>query len=656
MLVAGLIYFVEDVLRRKIRINENFIRLGYSSYRLSELSSVGLVYKPKRTLPSDLLLYFGAGKKLELSLARLSCKEFESMVTLIENRFPQCSIEPVITTLIKSKKVARKAAMDEADRTVIVYQSRRAIKELWQTFMDTAHSWSRLGPSVAAFLFAPVWLTVIKGWYGMPVAFRDMDKVALHEKLMSILQTYDMFIADNLSKGSTFLYQIVSNPLVILCLSLFLIPFLYYLCRFVFLPNRLVLDSVGLQLVDSVGSFWQIPMAQANWGTVAKAYLSKPSETAGPETWSICMENEDGKPVFQAQLAAISQEDRTRLSKAIERWAPQCALAPDLAETLMPPQAKSYTELWLQSLAAPPERASLEPLSQGRVLQDGRYEVVRRLGIGGQGAAYLCKERTDTQPATYREVVLKETIIPVFVESAIRKQALERFEQEATILRNLDSEFIVKLLDYFVEDHRGYLVLELVDGKSLRQLVEDRGALPDDTVLDLAQQMCRILQYLHGKSVIHRDFTPDNLILQKDGKLRLIDFNVAQNEEEGSSGVVVGKQSYLPPEQFRGKPTSQSDIYAMGATLYFLLTGSDPEPISQSDVVEAKSNVSAVLAQIVRGATVLDLSKRYKTVAEIQDAITKESNFNGEDDDQAMKIKFSTKERKAQPVEVQRNG
>ncbi|WP_457832189.1 protein kinase domain-containing protein, partial [Staphylococcus aureus] len=90
----------------------------------------------------------------------------------------------------------------------------------------------------------------------------------------------------------------------------------------------------------------------------------------------------------------------------------------------------------------------------------------------------------------------------VFVEAEIRKQALERFEQEARILRDLESDHIVKLLDYFVEDHRGYLVLEWVDGKSLRQLIEDRGAMNEAQVKDLAAQMCTMLQYLHGKGII----------------------------------------------------------------------------------------------------------------------------------------------------------
>ena len=358
------------------------------------------------------------------------------------------------------------------------------------------------------------------------------------------------------------------------------------------------------------------------WSQIDRASLSKPSESAGPEQWSISLGTNNAKAPLTLDLAAITPEDRTRFSRALERWAPHCALDTDLAETLLPKQANSYTELWLQSLSASPERASLEPLAAGRVLQDTTYEVIRRVGIGGQGAAYLCKQRVDAQLSISRQVVLKETIIPVFVEATIRKQALERFEQEARILGSLDSEFIVKLVDYFVEDHRGYLVLEWIDGKSLRQLIEDRGSLPQEQVVDLCLQMCSMLEYLHGKSIIHRDFTPDNLILQKDGKLKLIDFNVAQHEEEGSTGIVVGKQAYMPAEQFRGKPTAQSDIYAMGATLFFLLTGSDPEPITQSRVKEVKADVSDQLDHIIEKCTELDSNKRYRSVEEVRREIS----------------------------------
>jgi serine/threonine-protein kinase len=269
-------------------------------------------------------------------------------------------------------------------------------------------------------------------------------------------------------------------------------------------------------------------------------------------------------------------------------------------------------------------------LSTGRDLQEGRYEVIRRLGIGGQGAAYLAEDhRADvTSGHSSAKIVLKETILPVFVEPVIRQQALERFDQEAQILRTLDNDHIVKLIDYFVEDHRGYLVLEWVDGTPLRQVIENRGALPESQVRDLCLQMCEMLTYLHERSIIHRDFTPDNLILQKNGTLKLIDFNVAQQADESSTGIVVGKQAYMPAEQFRGKPVPQSDIYALGATLYFLLTGTDPEPISQSCVQEAKPQVSDQLDMVIKKCTEIDSKKRLSSAKEIAKLLGREEEAN----------------------------
>jgi len=618
MLALGLAYFVEDILKRKVRIDENCIYFGYHSYKLANLASVGLNYSSHRMIPKSLILYFGEGKKLELHLSRLSFEDIQRLLTLVENKVAGCTIDPVITTLIRSKKLARKAAMDESDRTEIVYHSRRAIKEIQHTFMTTAESWTRLGPIITAVLFAPVWLSASKGIYTIPLASdpNGINTIALHEAIVKAMGEMDGAIGKGLGDVGTVFWALVSNPFIAIALAAVLIPICYHFLKLALKPNRLVLNASGISFNIATVS-GALPFHVTRWDDLVSAKLSKPSETAGPEKWSINLLRTNGTP-FKIDLAAVTPEDRSRLSRGIERWAPHCAMDPELTETLMPRQANSYTELWLQSLAAPPERASLEPLTQGRVLKDGAYEVVKRLGVGGQGAAYMCKHHMDTVGAATDSVVLKETIIPVFVEATIRKQALERFEQEARILKSLNSDFVVKLLDYFVEDHRGYLVLELIDGKSLRQLVEDKGALAEDEVMDLCAQMCSILEYLHNSGVIHRDFTPDNLILSKEGKLKLIDFNVAQQADEGTTGVVVGKQSYLPPEQFRGKPTTQSDIYAMGATLYFLLTGVDPEPISQSSVQAVVPSVSDKTEQVIMKSTALDSSKRYKSVTEIQ--------------------------------------
>lgn len=131
--------------------------------------------------------------------------------------------------------------------------------------------------------------------------------------------------------------------------------------------------------------------------------------------------------------------------------------------------------------------------------------------------------------------------------------------------------------------------------------------------------MCSILVYLHSQSppVLHRDFTPDNLILGEDGTIVLIDFNVAEQREGFETSTVVGKHSYIPPEQFRGKATTQSDIYSMGCVIYFLLTGNDPEPISISHPKIQVEHLSENIDDFVAKATNPDSNQRFLSIDEM---------------------------------------
>src|SRR5262249_7553965 len=122
-------------------------------------------------------------------------------------------------------------------------------------------------------------------------------------------------------------------------------------------------------------------------------------------------------------------------------------------------------------------------------------------------------------------------------------------------------------------------------------------------------------------AIIHRDLTPDNLILQSDGIVKLVDFNVAHQLESSATATVVGKHAYIPPEQFRGKPTAQSDIYALGCTLHFLLTGQEPDPLTVSRPRLINANVSEELNHIIATCTSLDPTKRYSSAEEVKQAL-----------------------------------
>lgn len=327
---------------------------------------------------------------------------------------------------------------------------------------------------------------------------------------------------------------------------------------------------------------------------------------------------------LRLDLAAIgAEQDATALINSIRNLVDSTKLGEELKDYSHNKEAPSYTRLWLNSFNAD-SQPDLKALTSGDLLHDGRYEIIDKIAAGGQAVTYLAKTNilTDAERALKLPplVVLKEFILPVRGGTDIRRRALENIDHEAIMLSQLNHPQIVKLLESFLDSQRAYLVLEHIDGDSLRKLTLEAGPLPQEQVQDLALEMCEILSYLHNQEppIIHRDFTPDNLLLGNDGSLTLIDFNVAEQLESGNTKTVVGKHCYIPPEQFRGHPTIQSDIYGLGGTLFWLLTGNDPEPITTSHPRAVVANISEAMDAIVARATSVAASQRYSTVTEIQ--------------------------------------
>ena len=400
---------------------------------------------------------------------------------------------------------------------------------------------------------------------------------------------------------------------VFLPLILLIVPLWKYLRQ----PSSMQLDEQGLHATWSQGALrWSKFYA---WDEIRKIYFYS-TQDANTDEWRFCLST-DNKELFSVRLGCMTgHADRVQLLDYAQKFCPLANIDHRILQAWTPAHSNSYTEIWLQSLAAPPKRARLAPLDEGMLLQDGKYQIKNVLASGGQAVVYLAMPSQAKSDESGQTLVLKEMIIPIYGDENLRRRELERFERESRLLSNLECDNIVKLIDYFIEDHRGYLVMEYIAGDSLISLVSREGALKESQVLELAEQMCTTLGYLHGLSpaVVHRDFTPDNLILTKDGVVKLIDFNVAQEAKFTTTATVVGKHAYLPPEQFRGKPCPQSDVYALGGTLFFLLTGTEPEPISSSAPILVNDNVSAEMNRIVAKATEPELKDRYASVAEMQ--------------------------------------
>lgn len=607
VIVYSLIYFADGVLKRKVTIDKDLIHHGFKARDMRKLLSVGTDYRASQVLPSKMILTFTGGKTLSLALNKVRVKDFQALLKLIERNYPQCQIDPVLHALLSCKKLARKVLVDDSEIFIADYASDNLIKDLITSFFRTASPWLRIGPIFCAFLSAPMWISAIRQMYFMPASSGAWNQeVTSTADAMQQLAYHVVhgLVEEGYKSGESFVHSL-DNPYVSIISAILLFYLAAKVLHVLLSPNAVAVDKDGLRLM--IGVFGgTITRTFIQWSDVKSVGLVK------HDNGKLHIRFVTHTGAVYVDFGAVRPADRPRLTKAIERFAPDCAIETDLSEAMLPKRERSYTELWLQSLSASPERDTLKPLSVGQKLGGDRYTVVRRLGIGGQGTAYLCIDSV-----VNADVVLKETVIPVFADRAVKEQAMKRFEQEAAILRQFDSENIVKLEDHFFEDHRAYLVLEHIDGMNLRELVEKRGALDEERVRELSWQMCLILKYLHERSIVHRDFTPDNLILSSNGTLKLIDFNVAHNTQVGTTGTIAGKHSYLPPEQFRGRPTTQSDIYAFGATLHFLLTAQDPEPISQSSPALLNASISEQMNALVQKATTLDCKSRCRDVAEL---------------------------------------
>ena len=324
---------------------------------------------------------------------------------------------------------------------------------------------------------------------------------------------------------------------------------------------------------------------------------------------------------IELDLRAILQRDRIRVLNAVSRFAPSARQTAGLGDLRQMQHAVSYTELWLESLTTRSDQFAKHNLASGEWLNDCRYEITRVLGSGGQGTAYEAFDQLSTGPnGAPLLVVLKEFILPAHANYDSAAVALAAVEREFEIMRRLDRKFIPQCFELFVEAQRVYLVREFVEGKSLKELVDENGPLELSAARDMALAMCDILAHLHSQSppVIHHDFTPENLILTPTGDLKLIDFDVAHQTEQMNSGQVVGKPNYLAPEQFRGQSTIQSDIYSLGATLYFLLTGHKPTPISSSSPRLLNAMIPEGIDIIVQRATAIALQDRFQNAEEVK--------------------------------------
>ncbi|HEY8624932.1 MAG TPA: protein kinase [Solirubrobacteraceae bacterium] len=255
----------------------------------------------------------------------------------------------------------------------------------------------------------------------------------------------------------------------------------------------------------------------------------------------------------------------------------------------------------------------------------GRYRLEARIGAGGMSTVYRA-----TDEVLERQVAVKLMNREVATDS----DQLERFRREARAVAQLSHPHIVGVIDAGEDEGRPYIVLEYVEGETLKERIRRLGRLPIPEAVAYAIEITRALGAAHARHIVHRDVKPQNVLLDEEGSAKVTDFGIARTlDEEGLTvdGRVLGTTDYVSPEQALGQPvTGQSDLYSLGVVLYEMLTGEVPfkgenqvavamkhvrEQIP--DVQTRRPEISAALAAVVETATAKRQDDRYGNDAEL---------------------------------------
>jgi serine/threonine-protein kinase len=203
----------------------------------------------------------------------------------------------------------------------------------------------------------------------------------------------------------------------------------------------------------------------------------------------------------------------------------------------------------------------------------GRYEIVGELGQGAMGVVYKA-----TDPLIDRIVAIKTITLTLAQEERDEYEA--RFYQEAKAAGRLSHPNIVTIYDVGRSGDIAYIAMEFLQGRELRDILNDGKLLPVDQVIDIVAQVALGLAYAHEHGIVHRDIKPSNIMVVRDGHVKITDFGIARMASAGvrtQTGMVLGSPKYMSPEQVMGKLTDQrSDIFSLGVMLYEMLTGQPP--------------------------------------------------------------------------------
>ncbi|MBW4551099.1 MAG: protein kinase [Aphanocapsa sp. GSE-SYN-MK-11-07L] len=273
------------------------------------------------------------------------------------------------------------------------------------------------------------------------------------------------------------------------------------------------------------------------------------------------------------------------------------------------------------------------------------YRIIRPLGQGGFGKTYLVE---DIHSPTFQQYVVKQ-LSPQCTDPDSYKIAQERFQREAAVLLDLSNKHfqIPKLYSYSFQDQDFYLVQEYIEGPSLLEMWQQAGEITEDVLRQILIEILDILSVVHAQKIIHRDVKPENIIIRSsDQKPVLIDFgavkesvNTRFSSHNSAASIAIGSPGFMPPEQAAGRPTYASDLYSLGMTAIYLLTGKQPseletdapshELIWQPHAPQVSPGLAAVLTKAIK----FNPSDRYASAHAMQQALGGGSSLppSGED-------------------------
>ncbi|MEH2235727.1 protein kinase domain-containing protein [Nostoc sp.] len=272
-------------------------------------------------------------------------------------------------------------------------------------------------------------------------------------------------------------------------------------------------------------------------------------------------------------------------------------------------------------------------------LLNDRYQVIRTLGAGGFGETYLAE---DTYMPSKRHCVVKQ-LRPIHNNPQIYQLVQERFQREAAILEELGgaNDQIPALYAYFSSGGQFYLVQEWIEGDTLTGKVQKQGLFSESAVQEIFMNLLPVLDYVHSKHIVHRDIKPDNIIVRhRDGKPVLIDFGavresmgtVVNSQGNPTSSIVIGTPGYMPSEQAAGRPVFSSDLYSLGMTVIYLLTGRVAQQLETDshtgEIVwrQYASHVSPIMARVIDKAIAYHPRDRYPTARAMLDTLQSIAN------------------------------